>query len=72
MEEKLTSGQLIDALKAGKTLVRVKNADVGMQQELEYENGCLFCYGWGSALGLPEDRLKYIVKNPESWSVKKE
>ena len=64
----LTSGQLIDALKAGKLLKRSYYNDC--DAFLRYTRQHSFeCYGWASALGEAKDRLFDILSEPDKWSI---
>lgn len=66
-DSKPTSGQLIDALKAGKVLKREYYNDC--YSYLTYRNYRLDCWGWGSALGEPKDRLTEIIDDPDKWTI---
>lgn len=55
-----TSGQLIDALKEGKTLIRVNPLFPEHNLELQIEEGSLFVYGWAGPPSVLQNKGLYI------------
>lgn len=77
----MKSWELIKALDEGKTLIRIHNNDPECVEKMQLETynnpdkavKKLECYGWGSAIGTPMDRIKYILEDPEyceRWKIK--
>lgn len=77
----MKSWELIKALDEGKTLIRVHHNDLDCveRMQLEVYNNLdkivkkLECYGWGSAIGMPMDRIKCMLEDPEyceQWKIK--
>jgi hypothetical protein len=70
--------ELIKELLEGKTLYRIHK--FGSEDESDFEVETLVCekgkddihfytYGWGSALGYPEDRVIHLLAHPEQWTI---
>jgi hypothetical protein len=74
---KMTSGQLIDAAKEGKTLIKVRDMiDWGYPSpnlmEVKVERGAWHAYGWFSAYFTQKEIILSIVESPEEWRIKPE
>lgn len=77
MTQQMTSGQLIDAAKAGRTLLKVRDeADWKIPMpnimEVKVESGGWYAYGWWSAHFTQKEIILSIVVNPEQWRIKPE
>lgn len=78
----MKSWELIKALDEGKTLyysntyddpVCVERMCLEFYQHPDKTVKKLECYGWGSAIGTPMDRIRYIMEDPEyceKWKIK--
>jgi hypothetical protein len=73
----MTSGQLIDAAKEGKTLLKVRDViewtrPIPNTMEVKVEDESWYAHGWFSVYFTQKDILKSIVERPEEWRVKSE
>jgi hypothetical protein len=69
--ESLTSGELIEALKAGKLLVQINKFEFAEDELLYffYHHKMFEMKGWGSAVTKKEWLIEDIMLNPENWSI---
>lgn len=77
MTTQKTSGQLIDAAKAGKTLIKVRDAVEWTRpnpnlMEVKVEFGGWYAYGWFSVYFTQKEIIQSIVEHPEEWRIKPE
>ncbi len=76
----MKASELVQALEEGKRLQKdyklaypdqYKYSEEGdFVEELFLEHGTARCYGWSSALGFPDERLKEIILTPNLWRIK--
>lgn len=65
----MKSGELIEALKAGKILYRLVGGGPEMEFVFMSHPTLVEVRGFGSALGTPMDRMREIIFNPQDWSI---